>query len=89
MSETMQKDSRLIEKYLPDSADDHVEESLFTERELAAYLLAKRSNMTWEEAAEEMDISYGTYSGKVGGNVEEKKRKARATLKLVEAIEGE
>lgn len=90
MSETVEKDARLIEKHLPDGVDrGDVDSSLFTDREAAAYLLAERSNLTWEEAAGEMGISYGTFSGKVGGNVDDKKERARATLKLIEAIEGE
>lgn len=88
MSETMEKDAQLIEKHLPAGAEQYVEDSLLTSRELAAYLLAERSNKTWEEAADAMGISYGTFSGKVGGNVAEKKKRARATVKLIEAIEG-
>lgn len=87
--ERIEKDAELIEKYLPEEGFEHVHDSLFTDRELAAYLLAERSEMTWDEAAETMGITYGTYSGKVGGNVEEKKRKARATVALVELIEGD
>lgn len=86
---TVEKDDRLIEKHLPDGEEEYVEDSLFTKRELVAYLLAERTDMTWEDAAEEMGISYGTYSGKMGNNVERKKRRARATVKLINAIEGE
>lgn len=86
-TETVEKDAQLIEKYLPDGAEQYVEDSLFTHRELVAYLLAERTNMTWEEAAEEMGISYGTYSGKMGNNVERKKQRAWATYRLIDLIE--
>ena len=87
-AETIEKDDRLIEKHLPDGADEYVENSIFTKRELVAYLLWKRTDMTFEEAGEEMGITYGTFSGKTH-SVEEKKEKARATMELIKAIEGE
>lgn len=87
------KDAELIRKHLPEVDDENVQEdvdnSLFTERELTAYLLAERTDLTWEAAAEEMGISYGTYSGKMGDNVAEKKEKARATVRLMELIESD
>lgn len=87
--EATETDEQLISKYLPPKADESlVAESLFTKRELAAYLLAERSNMTWEEAANAMGIGYGTYSGKMGNDVKRKKRRARATVELVDLIEG-
>ena len=89
MNETVQKDDALIEKYLPEGAEEYVEDSLFTDRELVAYLLWKRTGLTFDEAAEEMGISYGTFSGKIGNNVKEKKERARATVELIRLIEGE
>lgn len=89
MSESIQKDNALIEKHLPEGAEEYVDKSLFTDRELVAYLLWKRTGMTFDEAAEEMGISYGTFSGKIGNNVTEKKEKARATVELINLIEGE
>lgn len=89
MSETqINKDDALINKHLPPGAEEFTDDALFTRRELVAYLLAERTGMTWQEAADEMDITYGTYSGKMGNNVEEKKKKAKATVKLIELIEG-
>lgn len=100
--DTIEKDAEIIEKYIPSEALDElaeysggddlkalVEATLFTPRELAAYLLAERSNMTWQEAAEEMGIDYGTYSGKMGNNVKRKKERAHATVRLINIIEGE
>lgn len=88
-AETVRKDDDLIRKYLPDreDADELAANSMFTRRELVAYLLAERADMTWEEAADEMGISYGTYSGKMGNNVKSKKDKARATVELINLIE--
>jgi len=87
-NETIEKDDEIIRKHLPNGGEGLVEDSLFTYRELAAYLLAERSNMTWQEAAHEMGISYGTFSGKMGNNVESKKRRARATVDLIDLVEG-
>lgn len=90
MTETIEKDREIIQKHLPDGvSEDDLEQSLFTERELAAYLLAERSNLTWQDAADEMGIDYGTYSGKMGNNVKGKKERARATVRLIDAIEGD
>lgn len=88
MNETSTTDEHLIEKHLPDGGEQYVEDSLFTKRELVAYLLAERTNMTWEDAAEEMGIKYGTYSGKMGNNVNTKKERARATVELIDLVEG-
>lgn len=87
-AETIEKDDNLIRKHLPDGAEEVAERSLFTKRELVAYLLSERTDMTWEAAAEEMGISYGTYSGKMGNNVKNKKERARATVELIDLIEG-
>lgn len=89
-AQNIQKDDDLIRKHLPEgeNAEELVANSLFTRREIVAYLLAERSDMTWEDAAEEMGISYGTYSGKMGNNVKTKKEKARATVELINLIEG-
>lgn len=89
IEERVAEDESLIDKHAPGEVEEFIEDSLFTQRELVAYLLAERTDMTWEEAAEEMGISYGTYSGKMGNNVAEKKKRARATVKLINAIEGE
>lgn len=91
MNKSVEKDDDLIQKHLPDvdGAEELAENSLFTRRELVAYLLAELTDMTWEEAADEMEISYGTYSGKMGNNVKSKKKKAQATVELINLIEGE
>lgn len=88
--DVVKKDDDLIRKHLPEGegVDELAANSMFTRRELTAYLLAERTDMTWEEAADEMDISYGTYSGKMGNNVKSKKEKARATVELINLIEG-
>lgn len=88
-TETVRKDDDLIRKHLPDAegVEELAANSMFTRRELVAYLLAERTDMTWEEAADEMEISYGTYSGKMGNNVKSKKEKARATVELINLIE--
>lgn len=87
-TETTETDDRLIEKHLPDGVEEYVEDSLFTKRELTAYLLAERTDMSWDDAADEMGITYGTYSGKMGNNVKRKKQRARATIRVINAIEG-
>jgi len=86
--ETVDRDEELLNKYLPDGAEELVEDSLFTKRELVTYLLWKDTNMTFKEAGNKMGITYGTFSGKTAA-IERKKRRAEATMKLIELIEGD
>lgn len=91
MSETksMNDEMSLLREYLPESfldsigdLEEKIEESELTQREYLAYVLAEATEKTGKESAEMMNITEGTYWGKLG-RARDKMNAAEETTELV------
>jgi len=91
-SENVDDELTLLEEYLPNKfieqlgdLESKIEESELTQREYLAYVLAEATEKTGRESAEIMNITEGTYWGKLG-RARDKRDAAEATTELVSII---
>lgn len=87
---TSQDDIEIAKEYLTDMYLDLTElervvkESAFSRREFLAYVLAEESKLTGKESADLMEITEGTYWGKLG-RARNKIEESKITIGLVRA----